>query len=101
MRFLMTITLPVERFNQMVRDGTAEQTMARILDDIKPEAAYFFAQDGKRSGILVVNMSDTSEIPRLAEPWFLHFDAAIALQPVMTPADLQKAGLAQIAKKWQ
>jgi hypothetical protein len=101
MRFVMHISLPVEKFNQSVRDGSAGQKLARILDDARPEAAYFCAQDGKRGGYLIVNLSDASEMPRLAEPWFLNFDAAVEFLPAMTPQDLQRAGLDQIAKKWQ
>jgi hypothetical protein len=101
MRFVMHISLPVEKFNQAVRDGTAGQKLGRILDDARPEAAYFCAKDGKRGGFLIVNMSDTSEIPRFAEPWFLHFDATVEFLPTMTPQDLQRAGLDQLAKKWQ
>ena len=100
MRFILEVSLPVERFNQAVRDGTADKSIARILEETKPEAAYFCAKDGKRSGFLIINMSNTSEIPRFCEPWFLHFDAAIEIQPTMTPEDLQKAGLDQLAKKW-
>ena len=101
MRFVMQISLPVEKFNQAVRDGTAGQKLGRILDDARPEAAYFCAKDGKRGGFLIVNMSDTSEIPRFAEPWFLHFDATVEFLPTMTPEDLQRAGLDQLGKKWQ
>jgi hypothetical protein len=100
MRFVLQVSLPVEKFNQAVRDGTAGQKLARILDDTKPEAAYFCAQDGKRGGFLIVNLSDTSEMPRFAEPWFLHFDATVQFLPAMTPQDLQRAGLDQLAKKW-
>jgi hypothetical protein len=101
MRFILQATLCVERFNQAVRDGTAGKTIGRILEDAKPEAVYFCAKDGKRTAILIVNMSSASEIPRLAEPWMLHFDAAIELQPTMTPQDLQQAGLDEIASKWK
>jgi hypothetical protein len=101
MRFILHVSLPVEKFNQAVRDGTADKTIARILEDAKPEAAYFCAKDGKRGGFFVVNMSDASEIPRFAEPWFLHFDATVEFLPTMTPQDLQKAGLDKIAKKWK
>jgi len=38
---------------------------------------------------------------RLAEPWFLHFDATVEFLPAMTPADLQKADLDSIGKKWK
>ena len=101
MRFVMHISLPVEKFNQAVLDGTAGQKLDRILDDAKPEAAYFCAKDGKRGGFLIVNLSDASEIPRFAEPWFLNFDATVEFLPAMTPQDLQHAGLDQLSKKWQ
>jgi uncharacterized protein (DUF885 family) len=100
MRFVVHVSLPVEKFNQAVRAGTAAQKLAAILDDTKPEAAYFCAKDGRRGGFLIVNVSDVSEMPRIAEPWFLHFDAAVEFLPAMTPQDLQRAGLDQIAKKW-
>lgn len=101
MRFVMHISLPAEKFNQAVLDGTAGQKLGRILDDAKPEAAYFCAKDGKRGGFLIVNMSDASELPRFAEPWFLSFGATVEFLPTMTPQDLQRAGLDQLGKKWQ
>lgn len=100
MRFVLHISLPVDKFNRAVRDGTAGQKIGQILEDTKPEAAYFCAKDGKRGGFLIVDMSDPSEMPRLAEPWFLQFDATVELLPTMTPEDLQRAGLDQIAEKW-
>ncbi len=102
MRFLMEVSMPLEKFSQAVRDGSIEEKMGRILEDAKPEAAYFFAVDeGKRGGVLIINMNDTSEIPKFAEPWFLYFDATVRFSPVMTPQDLQKAGLASLAAKWK
>lgn len=101
MRFVMHISLPLEKFNAAVRDGSVGAKMGRILEDLKPEAAYFTAKDGKRGGVLVVDLKDVSEIPRYAEPWFLLFDASVEFHPTMTPADLQKAGLEELGKKWK
>jgi hypothetical protein len=40
----------------------------KILADLKPEAAYFFADDsGQRSGSIVFDMADPSQIPAVAE----------------------------------
>ena len=100
MRFVMHISLPVEKFNDAVRNGTAGQIMGRILDETRPEAAYFCAKDGKRGGFVVVDMKSTSDMVRLAEPWFLHFNASVEFLPAMTPQDLQNSGLEDIAKKW-
>jgi len=98
---VLHISLSVDKFNQAVRDGIAGQEIGRILEDTKPEAAYFCAKDGKHGSFLIDNLSDASEIPRFAEPWFLHFDATVEFLPAMTPEDLQRAKLDQIAKKWQ
>jgi hypothetical protein len=100
MRFLLHISLPVEKFNQSVRDGTAGEKMRRILEATKPEAAFFCAQDGKRGGFLIIDMSDPAEMPRLAEPWFLLFDASVEFLPAMTPQDLERAELREIANQW-
>jgi hypothetical protein len=100
MRMLMKVKLPLEPFNTAVKDGTAGQKMQKILEAIKPEAAYFCEHDGHRGGILVVDMKEASEIPRLAEPWFLTFNAEVEFQVAMTPEDLAKAGLPELGKKW-
>ncbi|MEE8345927.1 MAG: DUF3303 family protein [Dehalococcoidia bacterium] len=92
MRFLVKVTFPVEAGNEAARAGTLGETIGRILEEQKPEAAYFFAQDGERGGIIILDMESADQIPAIAEPWFLALDASIEIQPVMTPEDLQKAG---------
>jgi hypothetical protein len=100
MRMMVQIKLPVEPFNSAVRDGSAGAKMRRILEDLKPEAAYFTAVDGHRGGILIIDLPDASKIPTIAEPWFLNFHATCHFSPVMTPEDLGKAGLEALGKKW-
>jgi hypothetical protein len=70
------------------------------MAELKPEAAYFFEMNGLRTGILIVNMNDVSEIPHFAEPWFLVFNANFEMHPVMSPDDLAKGGLEALGKKW-
>jgi hypothetical protein len=100
MRMMMTVQFPVEPFNGLVRNGTAGSKMMKILDEIKPEAAYFGSQGGKRGGILIVDVAKASDIPKLAEPWFLNFNAEVELSVVMTPDDLVEADLLTLGKKW-
>jgi hypothetical protein len=100
MRMLMHIRMPLEPFNSAVRDGSAGPKMQRILEAIKPEAAYFSEQTGHRGGILVVNVKESSEIPALSEPWFLTFNAEVEFRIAMTPEDLARAGLEALGKKW-
>ena len=91
MRVLMKISLPVESSNETIINGTLPKTVQSILAEQKPEAAYFFAENGKRGGFLVVDMKDTSEIPAFAEPWFLAFNASVEFHPVMSAEDLGRA----------
>ncbi len=100
MRMIMYISFPVDVFNDAVRAGSAGATMQRILGEQKPEAAYFTDRGGQRSGVLVVDLTDASQIPAFAEPWFLKFNASVEIHPVMTAADLGKAGLEALGKAW-
>ena len=94
MRMLMRVTMDTEKANEAVRNGTLGATVQKILTDLKPEAAYFYADDsGRRTGAVVFDMKDSSEMPALAEPWFLNFNAAVTFRPVMTPADLAKGNI--------
>ena len=93
MRMLLRVSIPVEAGNAAAKAGTLGSTIEEILADLKPEAAYFFADDnGNRSGSIVFDMKDTSQIPAIAEPWFLAFNAQVTFRPVMNPQDLAKAG---------
>jgi len=92
MRFLMRISWDVEAGNAIVRSGKLGQVVQSILAEQKPEAAYFTAEGGPRGGIIVVNVSEVSQIPALAEPWFLTANAKVEFIPAMTPEDLAKAG---------
>ncbi len=100
MRMLLTVEFPPEPFNALVRSGKAGQVLGRILDAMKPEAAYFTEQDGMRGGIFVVDLKSPSDVPVLAEPFFLQFQARCRFRIVMSPEDLKKAGLEELGKKW-
>jgi hypothetical protein len=100
MRFIAHISLPAQKFNEVLRDGSAGKKIGKILEDTKPEAAYFTSKNGTRGGYVVYNIAHASDIPRYAEPWFLTFEALVEFMPCMIPEDLQKAGLEEIAKKW-
>jgi len=90
MRFLMKVSMPVEAGNAAAANGFS--AIQQILEQQKPEAAYFVSEDGKRTGILIVNLEKESDIPRFAEPWFLALNASVDFTPAMVPEDLAAAG---------
>jgi hypothetical protein len=91
-RIMMKVSLPIEAGNRAILDGPLSKTTREILEEQKPEAVYFGAENGNRTVFMVLEMRDASQIPGLAEPWFLAFNASIDMHPVMTQADLANAG---------
>ena len=92
MRFMLKVNIPVEEGNEAARAGTLASTIKRIMDDLNPEAAYFTDNDGERACFFILNLEEACEIPKVAEPFFLAFNAAVEIHPVMVPEDLEKAG---------
>jgi hypothetical protein len=92
MRFLLKVSVPVEAGNAGAKDGSLPKKIQSILAEQKPEAAYFYAEGGKRTFAIFLDLKDPSQIPAVAEPWFLAFNAAIELYPAMNAKDLAKAG---------
>ena len=100
MRMLLKVCFCPEKFNAAVKAGTAGATLKRLLDEAKPEAVYFTEFDGKRTALLIVDLANASQIPSLAEPWFLSLNATVEFRPVMTPEDLAASGIDAIGKQW-
>ena len=93
MRMMMHIAIPVEAGNEAARTGAFGAPLQKMLEALKPEAAYFATQaTGERGGFVVFDMEDTSQLPGIAEPFFLAFNARLTFSPVMSAKDLAKAG---------
>jgi len=69
---------------------------------LKPETAYFTDDHGKRTAYVFFELRDASQIPAVAEPWFLAFNAHVEFHPVMVAKDLAKAGsgIEQAARRY-
>ncbi len=100
MRFLVHLDFPVEPFNSYVRDGSIGARIQKIMAHVKPEASYFSEHNGNRGAVLVVNIKDASDIPSIAEPFFLQFEASAEFRIAMSSEDLGKAILDALGKAW-
>ena len=100
MRMIVDVNFPLEPFNTLVRNGTVGQKIQQILADIKPEAVYFSERNGKRGGIFILDITEPSQVPAIAEPFFLTFDASVEFHVAMTPEDLGAAGLEALGEKY-
>jgi len=100
MRMLVQVKIPHKEFNAAVKDGSVGGKLKRILEETKPEAVYFTEHDGQRGALLIVDLADPAQVPSIAEPWFLSFNADVEFRIAMTPEDLGHAGLDALGEKW-
>jgi hypothetical protein len=87
---MLKVSMPVEEGNAAVKNGQLKQVIGEAIERLKPEAAYFLADGGVRTALMVFDLADQSDIPSIAEPFFFAFNAAVAITPVMNAADLEK-----------
>jgi hypothetical protein len=102
MRTMVKVNMSTEKANELARQGRLGSTVTEILADLKPEAAYFADDNGERTGFIFFDLADASQIPAVAEPWFLMFNAKVSFRPVMNADDLAKAvpGIDRAVKKF-
>ena len=92
MRMLLKASIPTEAGNAGIRVGSMMENMGSILEDAKPEAVYFFIENGKRTCLMIIDMNEQTQLPSAVEPWFLSMGADITIVPVMNGEDFEKAG---------
>ena len=56
MRCLLKVSIPVETGNATIGDGTLPKTIESILNELKPEAAYFAEENGNRTGFIFFDL---------------------------------------------
>jgi hypothetical protein len=98
MRVMMKVSIPVEAGNKALKDGSLPKTMMAFVEQMKPEAAYFMPENGKRTGIFFFDLKDPSTIPIAVEPFFLNLNASIEITPAMNVEDM-KAGVEKAMKR--
>ncbi|MFN7924424.1 MAG: hypothetical protein U0Q16_30250 [Bryobacteraceae bacterium] len=92
MHWMMRAQLPTGPGNEAVVSGNLAKTIQAFIAAHKPDSAYFLTEDGMRTARFVVAVTDPSQMPAFAEPFFL-LGASVQFYPVMTGEDLAR-GLA-------
>lgn len=91
MRMMLRWSVPVEKGNAMIKDGSMGTVIETLTKKLRPEAAYYMGYQGKRSGLMFFDMKESADIARIAEVVFMDADAEVEFVPVMNGDDLKKA----------
>ncbi len=73
-------------------NGKLMSLVRGFIEQHKPEAAHFYADDNEQRCAMVLDMKGSSEIHGLTEPFCLVLKGQVTFRPVMNAADLAAAG---------
>jgi len=90
MRMLLRWETGLEATNEALRTGKMAEINQALSASTQPEAQYFSTENGKRTGYVFFDLSDTAKIPMIAEPLFQQVNATVEFIPVMNVDDLQR-----------
>ena len=90
MRMLLKYEFGLEAANEAIRTGKIAEINQALAERTQPEAVYSSTENGKRTGYVFFDLSDTAQIPVIAEPLFQQVNATVEFIPVMNVDDLQR-----------
>ncbi|MFG2878368.1 DUF3303 family protein [Streptomyces sp. NPDC048337] len=91
MRVMLRAHLDTAASNEGIKSGALPQAVKRLLEKVRPEAAYFGLHEGVRSCWIVFDLQDSATMPSLSWELFQDFNAEIEVGPVMTAEEMGKA----------
>ena len=68
MRMLLKAHMDTRKANEGNQDGTLPERLGQLMDQLQPEAAYFYPENVKRTVFIVFDMQDPAQIPPTLEP---------------------------------
>ncbi|MFF9472619.1 hypothetical protein ACF1E9_08300 [Streptomyces roseolus] len=96
MRMLLKVEMDTAASNEAIRQGSIPGLMQEAIARIRPEAAYFTVENGCRTGYFFFDLTESSDLPAIAEPFFMRLGAKIHYSPVMNPEELAQ-GLSRLS----
>jgi hypothetical protein len=90
MRMLLKVSVPAKPGNEAAKSGALKHTIQATMAKLKPEAAYFYPENGNRTTLMVFDMQGSWQLPATVEPLFEALGASITVTPVMNAEDLDR-----------
>jgi hypothetical protein len=85
-RFLAKVTIPKDVEDEASKSGALQRAVQSVIDRLKPEAAYFFEQDGGRECVFIINLDVGASLKAM----FSDLQPSIYVTPVVNTAEFQQ-----------
>jgi uncharacterized protein DUF3303 len=90
MRMMLKAQLDTATATKSIQEGRLPTVMQTMMEQLKPEAAFFGPDGGRRTAFIVFQMDDPSQLPAITEPLFSEMGADVNVFPVMDRDDLER-----------
>jgi hypothetical protein len=90
MRMMLKAQMDTAAATKSIEAGRLPAVMQSMMEQLKPEAAYFGPDEGHRTAFIVFQMDDPSQLPAISEPLFSELGAKVQIFPVMDRDDLER-----------
>jgi hypothetical protein len=90
MRMLLKVQYETAAANEGLRSGRIGQNMPTMLEQLKPEAAYFVNNDGKRTAFVVFDLENNAQLVHMVEPFYHLANAEVEVTPAVTLDELRQ-----------
>jgi|SRR5215831_4086077 len=97
MRFMIQFSIPTQYGNEVVRSGKVDKVFKKLGEDLKPEAMYFYPDEGLRAGCIFIQSDNPAIGVAVGERLWFGLQAQVKITPVMNGEELGK-GLSEVAK---
>lgn len=84
MRYMVKFWIPVHVSDELSQNGNIGQIISQLIEEYNPESTFFFPEDNVRSGIMILNMGDPSQLDRLGKSFKSDLRAEISVTPVLS-----------------
>jgi hypothetical protein len=92
---MIKFRFPTVEGTEALKAGRIDKLLGQLMEDLKPEAAYFYPENGLRSGHLIVNMDNSTQVLEYGERLWVGLGGEVEMTPVMAPEDIM-AGLSSM-----
>ncbi|QKW22782.1 hypothetical protein HUT16_30125 [Kitasatospora sp. NA04385] len=95
MRTLIVAEIDTDKSNDLITSGRMTEMMGRMMEQLRPEAAYFYPLNGHRGFTLVVDVDQESALVGTMEPLWMQLGAKVTVTPCMS-ADELRSGIEKL-----